>query len=88
MLKHNKYVQENIQSHYDETAAKYEQVYLTAGFHDPLKCAELAKEALTSGLEEAKVIDFGCGTGLVGKYLSEFGLKHIEGIDASEGMLD
>ena len=30
----------------------------------------------------------GCGTGLVGKYLNELGFKHIDGIDASSGMID
>ena len=29
----------------------------------------------------------GCGTGLVGKYLADFGFKHVDGIDASAGML-
>ena len=29
----------------------------------------------------------GCGTGLVGKYLAEYGFQQIDGIDASSGML-
>ena len=32
-------------------------------------------------------MDFGCGTGLVGKYLYDKGFREIEGIDASPGML-
>ena len=88
MLKHNKYEQHNIAEHYNETASKYEAVYLTAGFHDPLKCAELAKEVVGDSCVDAKVIDFGCGTGLVGKYLNERGFKYIDGIDASPGMIE
>jgi predicted TPR repeat methyltransferase len=30
----------------------------------------------------------GCGTGLVGKYLNEFGFKNVIGVDASAGMLE
>ena len=32
-------------------------------------------------------MDFGCGTGLVGKYLHEDGFYNIVGLDASCGML-
>ena len=88
MLKHNKYEQDKISEHYDDVAAKYEDVYLTAGFHDPLKCAELTKDVVGDNCVDAKVMDFGCGTGLVGKYLVERGFKHVDGIDASKGMID
>ena len=70
MLKHNVYKQENIVEHYNDASQHYEQVYLTAGWHDPEKCAELAAEYLKDSLESAKVLDMGCGTGLVGLYLS------------------
>jgi len=30
----------------------------------------------------------GCGTGLVGRYLNEYGFKQIVGVDASQGMLE
>ena len=61
---------------------------MTAGFHDPLKCAELTKDVIGDGCVDAKVMDFGCGTGLVGKYLNEKGFKSIDGIDASRGMIE
>ena len=88
MLKHNKYEQSNIAEHYDDAAERYEDVYLTAGFHDPLKCAELAKDVVGDASVESKVMDFGCGTGLVGKYLQDRGFKYIDGIDASKGMIE
>jgi predicted TPR repeat methyltransferase len=39
-------------------------------------------------MEDAEVLDMGCGTGLVGQYLGEFGFKKIDGVDASGGMLE
>ena len=69
----------------------YEGVYLTAGYPDPSKVAEYAlKVAMRNNLNlsEVKICDFGCGTGLVGKYLYEDGFREIDGIDASQGMID
>jgi predicted TPR repeat methyltransferase len=37
--------------------------------------------------EETNVLDIGCGTGVLGKRLTVLGFKHIDGLDASEGML-
>ncbi|KAF2845617.1 S-adenosyl-L-methionine-dependent methyltransferase [Plenodomus tracheiphilus IPT5] len=34
-----------------------------------------------------KILDAGCGTGLVGVYLAQLGAKHVDGIDLSPGML-
>lgn len=42
MLKHSVYKKETIVEHYNEVSENYEQIYLRAGWHDPLKCAELA----------------------------------------------
>lgn len=33
-------------------------------------------------------MDLACGTGLVGKYLSEKGINHIVGLDISPNMLE
>lgn len=38
--------------------------------------------------ENAKIIDFACGTGLVGKHLHEQGFKHMVGLDVSPNMLE
>ena len=35
----------------------------------------------------AKIIDIGCGTGLVGKYLQAHGFKNFDGLDISNEML-
>ena len=44
---------------------------------------------LAEGLEEksARIIDIGCGTGLVGQYLVSHGFTHIDGLDFSPEML-
>ena len=88
MLSHGNFKQENIAEHYDELSSHYEDIYLMVGYHDPLKCAELAKELFGDDAAEKQVFDMGCGTGLVGQYLKERGFKHIVGVDASKGMLE
>ena len=89
MAKHGNFSQDNIVDHYDELSSHYEEIYLRAGWHDPLKCAELAKHCVGDvGVETASVFDMGCGTGLVGQYLKERGFKTVVGVDASKGMLD
>ena len=87
MESHGGFKQENIGEHYDELSAHYEQVYLHAGYHDPLRCAEMAHEFL-QGDKNAEILDMGCGTGLVGQYLKEFGYEKVVGLDASQGMLE
>ena len=63
-------------------------MYLTAGYHDPLRCAELTKEIFGESAPTANILDMGCGTGLVGQYLKERGFLHVLGLDASPGMLE
>ncbi len=46
MLKHASFQQDHIVDHYNELSENYEQIYLRAGWHDPLKCAELTNEVL------------------------------------------
>ena len=43
MVKHGNFSQDHIAEHYDELSSHYEEIYLRAGWHDPLKCAELTK---------------------------------------------
>lgn len=88
MLKHGNFEQAKIAEHYDELCSQYEQIYLSVGYHDPLKCAELAKELFGDSAAEREVFDMGCGTGLVGQYLKERGITKNVGVDASKGMLE
>jgi predicted TPR repeat methyltransferase len=88
MLKHGGFSQDHIAEHYNELCAHYEQIYLTAGYHDPLRCAELCKEIFGDNAPTVQILDMGCGTGLVGQYLKERGFLHVVGVDASSGMLE
>lgn len=88
MLQHGAFQQDHIAEHYNELSSHYEEVYLTAGYHDPLRCAELTKEIFGDASGEVHVFDMGCGTGLVGQYLKERGFNHVVGVDASAGMLE
>src|SRR5438105_4626610 len=87
MLKHNHYDQSSIVEHYNDASENYERVYLTAGYHDPKRSADLTKEIIGDNSASAVVLDMGCGTGLVGQYLKEHGFTTIDGIDASSGMI-
>lgn len=90
MEKHAGFNQDGIVEHYDELCVNYEAIYIRAGFHDPKKCAELTSECYQLvGKEKAEVdvLDMGCGTGLVGKYIHDDGFRSIVGLDASKGML-
>lgn len=88
MTKHGNFSQDNIAEHYNDLSSHYEEIYLRAGWHDPLKCAELAKTCIGDSADAASVLDMGCGTGLVGVYLKERGFNNIVGVDASAGMLE
>ena len=63
--------------------------------HDVLELAGYVGHLITSSLllskiknKKAKILDAGCGTGLVGEILSEKNYKNVEGVDFSQEMLD
>ncbi|KAM5385533.1 hypothetical protein ACJZ2D_000732 [Fusarium nematophilum] len=39
-------------------------------------------------IQNAKILDAGCGTGLVGEHIAKHGARQIDGIDLSPGMLE
>jgi ribosomal protein L11 methylase PrmA len=43
----------------------------------------LTDELRNEGKENMQVLDMGCGSGLVGKHLAEFGFKKNVGVDCS-----
>lgn len=70
----NKYKREQAQAHFDHIASNYEGMYTRMGYPDPEYVANfVAKMAKRNKLApaDAKVLDFACGTGLVGKHLSQ-----------------
>ncbi|KAF2686145.1 methyltransferase domain-containing protein [Lentithecium fluviatile CBS 122367] len=69
---------------YDSDLAKKDQEYVAPA----LAAATVAKHLSPTPLDTVKILDAGCGTGLVGKALAQLGAKHIDGVDLSPGMLD
>ena len=85
MDKFSKFDEDKLKEHYDEVALNYDGVYLRAGYPDPSKVATHVGKITKN--KKAKIIDFGCGTGLVGQALAQDGFEDICGLDASNGML-
>ena len=88
MLKHTGFSQDQIVDHYDEVAEKYDDIYLSAGYYDHIKCCELAAKLVPQDKRAGyTVFDMGCGTGLVGEEMQKIGFDSISGCDASPGIL-
>lgn len=76
---------------YDEWAATYdtEMADQAQDYVGPTLAAVYTLKCLgPQRMEKARILDAGCGTGLVGVQLAKVGAKHIDGIDLSPGMLD
>jgi predicted TPR repeat methyltransferase len=71
---------------YDGWAARYDDELLEEwGYTSPQKAVDLLSESMK--LSDLRVLDAGCGTGLVGSLLKVAGVPNITGIDYSSGML-
>ena len=71
---------------YDGWAARYDDELLGEwGYTSPQKAVDLLSESMK--LSDLRVLDAGCGTGLVGSLLKVAGVPNITGIDYSSGML-
>jgi predicted TPR repeat methyltransferase len=81
---------------YDEWAQTYDADMVEHKFTAPRLVAEAVPRGLEfshlpdpeKALSKLSIADAGCGTGLVGVELSKLGVKHIDGLDISQGMLD
>ena len=88
ILSQKDFNQESIKEHYDEVAEKYDEIYLSLGYHDHEHCSKLAEKLVPQEKRAGyKVFDMGCGTGLVGEEMQKVGFDSIEGCDASPGIL-
>lgn len=70
---------------YAKWAASYDDDLKVAGYHTPRRLSLALKEFVS---ENAKILDFGCGTGLSGKALIEARFSNLHGTDISPDMLD
>ncbi|MGB0809517.1 MAG: class I SAM-dependent DNA methyltransferase [bacterium] len=78
---------EDISEAYGSWAKTYDQDLLeNFGYQAPARSVELLSKYLP--MEEAVVLDAGCGTGLVGQLLAKARKFQIDGADYSQSMLD
>ena len=72
---------------YDEWADAYESDLIDEfGYTAHTIAADALLERLTD--QHASIVDYGCGTGLVGEHLHAAGCGAVDGVDYSPGMLD
>ncbi|MEQ8665063.1 MAG: class I SAM-dependent methyltransferase [Rhodospirillales bacterium] len=71
---------------YDGWAADYDRDLLTSGTPYMAVCAGMVARHVAD--RDARILDGGCGTGLIGQFLHWIGYNNIEGLDASAGMLE
>lgn len=70
---------------YDAWADTYDAEMAANGYRHPAICLALLSRHLAPG--PGRILDAGCGTGLMGDWLGILGYTHVEGLDLSEGML-
>ena len=77
---------EELMAAYGEWAAKYDHDLLDEmGYVAPMIACDLLKSYLDR--KAARILDAGCGTGIVGALLHKDGYSNIEGLDYSPQML-
>ena len=76
---------EELATEYNVWASEYETDLRALRFSGPRAGAETLANYVTD--KEAKILDAGAGTGMVGKELARLGFKHITALDLSPGML-
>jgi predicted TPR repeat methyltransferase len=86
MEKHARFSLESVVEHFDSIAVNYEDCQNSNDYPDPGYVAKFLKsyaQKKSINLGTTRILDFGCGTGLVGKELNNIGCKLIDGIDCS-----
>ncbi len=76
---------EEVEARYDSWARSYD-AHMAADYRSPERAAAQLLRHVPD--RRAKVLDVGCGTGLVGQALTRSGYTEIHGIDLSKGMLE
>ena len=76
---------EQTRAHYDRWSGNYDSELAENGYATPARCAEALIATQTP--VTARVLDFGCGTGISGEALKRVGFQTIDGCDLSAEML-
>lgn len=83
--------EEDVRKHYDDWADTYDVELGEADYIAPKETINVLVEYLNSkrALDyDLKIVDGGCGTGLVGQCLKQAGFGNIDGFDLSAGMVE
>ncbi len=73
------------ETYYDQWAATYDQDLQSEGYAGPRMAAQLLSSIVPA---DQSVMDFGCGSGMVGELLGIAGYQRLYGVDISQGMLE
>ncbi|XP_041367585.1 demethylmenaquinone methyltransferase-like [Gigantopelta aegis] len=73
---------------YDETSQSYDKVVKVANYNGPRELAKSMEELFPNNKHKLKILDAASGTGLSGEALYKAGFTNLDGVDASEKMLD
>ncbi|KAF4976649.1 hypothetical protein FZEAL_6711 [Fusarium zealandicum] len=74
---------------YDKWAKNYNDDVDKEQYVAPQSASDYVVKYLgTRDIASVKILDAGCGTGLVGQHLAKRGAKQVQGIDLSPGMLE
>ena len=74
----------NLHQYYESWAGNYDADVSSSDYSGPAGAARLLAENIPAG--PARLLDAGCGTGLVGVELAALGYSGIDGFDLSEAM--
>ncbi|XP_071506380.1 methyltransferase-like protein 27 [Diadema antillarum] len=71
---------------YDEFASYFDELVLSLDYVAPIFTADVVAKLEPN--QDARILDVGCGTGLVGEGLHKAGYRNLYGVDLSSGLLD
>ena len=77
---------EEIMKYYDKWSEKYDKDMVNLNYTGPKETVDVLRKYVTN--KNIKILDAGCGTGLVGIELKKFGYTNIDGLDLSQKLLD
>lgn len=80
---------DSIKTFYRDWADRYDRDVEDTAYAAPELAAEFVAKSVGSGdVSDLKILDAGCGTGLVGQQLRQRGFTNIDGFDLSPDMAD